>query len=194
MRADLTNELIHFIKGASEEDAYQTLVSILRDKCLIGSTGRIRGAYRCVCFTELPRTLLQHQGFVNQFGTTRYKKFGIMLPKEWLFEHGGRPVIYQTDEEFNDLPESHRWRHVRFDPLNGVDFTWEREWRIQIDELPLDSSLTEVFVPDPNWDQRLRLDHEVEQDFKVVQYTLIQGELAELYREEFGWNVTTVEG
>lgn len=56
-----------------------------------------------------------------------------MVPKQWLYVQGGRPVIYQSDKEFYDLPEAIRWRHVRYEPASSppIDFTWEREWRIQ---------------------------------------------------------------
>jgi hypothetical protein len=111
-----------------------------------------------------------------------------MVPKDWLFERGGRPVIYQTDDEYSDLPESLRWRHVQYDPPNGVDFTWEREWRIKIDELPLDSSVTGVLVPDAEWEGQLRRDYKRDQDLEVLQYSLIfDEEIAEMYREKFPW-------
>lgn len=133
--------------------------------------------------------LLRH-GFVNKRGETRYSMCGIVVPKQWLFELGGRPVIYQTDEEYFGLPEEYRWRHVRFDPPNGVDFTWEREWRIQTDESPFDTSIAEVIVPYRAWAVRLRQDHEHEQDSMLQQYSLIfDDELAEAYRQEFTWNV-----
>src|SRR5262245_35390730 len=131
MRLDLTENLIHFIRGETDEEVYGKLRQILDERRLLGRTGHIKGGFQCVCFSESPLALVR-DGFVNKHGTTRYPTCGIMVPKTWLFERGGRPVIYQPDEEFDDLPESHRWRHVRFEPLNGVDFTWEREWRIQI--------------------------------------------------------------
>jgi len=143
MRPDLTDNLIHFIRGETDEEAFEKLTQILDERLLRGGIDHIKGKYQCVCFSELSLALLRH-GFVNKRGKGRYSKFGIMLPKTWLFELGGRPVIYQPDAEFDDLPESHRWRHVRFDPCNGVGFTWEREWRIQIDELSFDSSIEKV--------------------------------------------------
>jgi len=76
-----------------------------------------------------------------------------LVTKEWIFKEGGRPVIYQTDEEFNELPETHRWRHVRYDPLSDppIDFTWEREWRINCEELHFDSDVASIVVPDDHW-------------------------------------------
>ena len=102
----------------------------------------------------------------------------------------GRPVIYQPDPEFDDLPESHRWRHVQFDLSREIDFTWEREWRIQADQLSFDSSIAQVILPDYEWVKRLRRDHERDQDFTVLQYSIIMDQkLAEMYREEFPWLV-----
>jgi hypothetical protein len=113
-----------------------------------------------------------------------------MVPKTWGFERGGRPVIYQTEEEYHNLPESLRWRHVRFDPLNGIDFTWEREWRIRIDELVLDISVAVVIVPDSDWEQRIRRDHEYDQALKVAQYALFMDEqVAHMYCENFPWTL-----
>lgn len=62
---------------------------------------------------------------------------------------GGRPVIYERDSEFYDLPESLRWRHVCYEPdiNNPIDFTWEREWRIQAEAFPLDPGEIEIIVP-----------------------------------------------
>jgi hypothetical protein len=106
------------------------------------------------------------------------------------FVQGGRPVIYQPDEEFEGLPENYRWRHVRFDPSNGVDFTWEREWRIQTDQLCFDNSIAKVIVPSYDWVDRLQDDHQRDEDFKIEQYSLIfDEEMAEMYREEFPWVV-----
>ena len=48
-----------------------------------------------------------------------------------MFEAGGRPVIYLPDAEAVWIPAEEKWRHVRFD--ERVDFTHEREWRVQGD-------------------------------------------------------------
>ena len=51
---------------------------------------------------------------------------------------------------FNKLPEDMRFRHVRFWLSNDycVDHTWEREWRLKTDSLPLDPKEVTVVVPD----------------------------------------------
>jgi len=61
-----------------------------------------------------------------------------MFPKSWVYDRGGRPVIYGPWSDFGILPEELRWRHVRYEPTGEqvIDFTWEREWRMRCDELP----------------------------------------------------------
>jgi hypothetical protein len=104
MRTDLTDDVIHFIRlGWEEEEPYQTLQKILRERRLLGGNGFIRGGYRCVCFTELSPALLR-TGFVNQRDATRYSEFGIRVPKDWLFAKGGRPVIYQPEDSWANSP------------------------------------------------------------------------------------------
>jgi hypothetical protein len=78
-----------------------------------------------------------------------------MVSKLWLFQQGGRPVIYQPDGEYDLLPEVLRYRHVRYEP-DQVDFTWEREWRIQTKTLPLDLQQTTFVVPSRAWEDRFR--------------------------------------
>jgi hypothetical protein len=82
----------------------------------------------------------------------RYSPFGVMIDKAWLFEQGGRPVIYQPDAEYELLHESQQFRHVRYEPVD-VDFTWEREWRIKLDELPIDPAHSTLIVPNREWEE-----------------------------------------
>ncbi|MGH7429143.1 MAG: hypothetical protein ACREJ4_12440, partial [Candidatus Methylomirabilaceae bacterium] len=77
----------------------------------------------------------------------RYEPYGIAVSKARLFAQGGRPVIYDYPDARDTLPESHRYRFVPYDPLNGIYFTWERKWRIKTDALPLDPKHTLVIVP-----------------------------------------------
>jgi hypothetical protein len=52
-------------------------------------------------------------------------QFGLMFEKNWIFDRGGRPVIYQPESELDLLPENLRWRDVRFEPTGDkvIDFT-----------------------------------------------------------------------
>ena len=93
MRYDLSDELIHFTRGDSYDDAYERLKLILRQKALLASNQSIRGGFSCVCFSEAPLALLQH-GLINKNGFSRYSPFGLLFSKESIFLQGGRPVIY----------------------------------------------------------------------------------------------------
>lgn len=150
----MSNDLIHWIKGDSNEEAFDVLRIIAREQRLLGGTGHIKGGYRCVCFTEAPENT-----FHNVIG--RYRPFGVRVSKRWLYRQGGRPVIYQADSEFTQLAETHRWRHVRYEPDEGppIDFSWEREWRIQTDEIQLPYGETRLVLPHDSWAEALEREH-----------------------------------
>lgn len=190
-RSDISKKLAHFTSGTSLEDAYDRLQSIITERRLRGSGEKIRGGFFCVCFTEAPLPSLQH-GLVNPLAYSRYSPFGIIFDKQWIFERGGRPVIYQSDAEFDDLPDSMKWRHVRYEPLANppIDFTWEREWRLRSNSVQFSPSDTGIIVPDRSWAERIGRDHEGEQEFLVQMYSQVLDEiLAEQYREAFPWRI-----
>lgn len=165
MRSDLSQNLFHWVKGDSEQEAYGILLEIIRTGQLLGGTGEIRGGYECICFTEAPRELFFK---IN----SRYTAFGVMLGKSAVFDLGGRPVIYQSEEEFNLLDESIKWKHVRYEPTAtpAIDFTWEREWRLPMKKLDLSLEETTVIVPNEKWKKRLYEDFESE-EIQLSDYT-----------------------
>lgn len=188
-REDISDKLIHFTKGETLESAYETIRTIINESRLIGGSGFIKGGHICVCLSEAPLAALEH-GLLNSSAYSRYSPFGIVFEKRWIFEQGGRPVIYQPDSEYDALPESHKWRHVRYEPNaeEPKDFTWEREWRILTEELNFNPSVAAVVVPDRDWAERLIAEHDSEQDFKTLQYSQIMDEeLARQYRDTFDW-------
>jgi hypothetical protein len=190
-RADIADHLVHFMTGPRWVDAFGTMQRILHERQLRGS-GRInRDRYRCVCFSEAPLPMVPG-GPVNEDGYSRYTPFGILFDKTWVFAQGGRPVIYQPEAEYDLLPEALRWRHMRYE-IGGaerVDFTWEREWRLHVDELHFDPSNAVVIVPNAEWEQRLRVAFDDQQNWQVAAYTQILDEtIAEAYREDFPWRV-----
>ena len=81
-----------------------------------------------------------------------------MLSKLWLYEQGGRPVIYQPDSDYDLLPDSLRYRHVRYEPPD-VDFTWEREWRFPGSELDLEPAALTAIVPNRQWVDNVKEAH-----------------------------------
>lgn len=188
-REDISDKLVHFTKGETFEAAFANLYKIISEGRLIGGDGFVKGGYKCVCFSEAPLAALEH-GLLNSSAYSRYSPFGVMFEKKWIFEKGGRPVIYQPGSEYDALPESHKWRHVRYDPCTETptDFTWEREWRIQTEELKFSPSNASVVVPDRDWAECLIAEHDSQQEFKILQYSQIMDEaLAEQYRETFDW-------
>jgi hypothetical protein len=161
-RADLSNDLVHWIKGDSNEEAFEILRAIVRERRLLGGVGHIRGGYTCICFTEAP------EGAFHQI-IGRYRPFGVRVPKTWLFSRGGRPVIYQPDDEYDLLPEQLRWRHMRYEPTRAppVDFSWEREWRIQTPELQLPFGEASLLVPHESWARELQGEHENAEEARI---------------------------
>jgi hypothetical protein len=57
-----------------------------------------------------------------------------MFSKSYVYQKGGRPVIYdKTEEAKKYLPPSQWWRIVNLDVSdnnNVIDWTHEREWRV----------------------------------------------------------------
>ncbi|MGZ5056129.1 MAG: hypothetical protein ACXWAT_14475 [Methylobacter sp.] len=159
IRGDLSNRLIHLTKGKNIEEAGNTFVQIMREAQLRGGNGYIRGGHTCICFSEAPISVLSQILSNADVNEMRYAPFGVMVRKNWLFEKGGRPVIYQAHEEYDLLPDAIKYRHVRYDPLNGVDHTWEREWRISIETLALDTAATTFVVPTRDWEDRFKDQH-----------------------------------
>lgn len=193
-RADMSAQLVHFTSGANDEAAFGRLCAIVEQRRLIGGNDKIRGLYRCVCFTEAPLASLP-DGLVNPRAYSRYKPFGVMFDKAWVFAQGGRPVIYQSHAEFDALPPELRWRHMRYEPGadHPIDFTWEREWRLHIDELALAPAYATLVLPDQGWVNRLRDAFDEQQAWQVAEYAQIVGpDVAEAMREDFAWQVTHV--
>jgi hypothetical protein len=160
-RRDLGGLAIHWTKAIGggnsfskrprpKKEADAVLEQIMAAASLQGGNGYIKGDHTCVCFTETPLvemvSVFASIALAGQADGLQYEPYGIGVPKEWLFRQGGRPVIYQSDAEYDQLPKDVRWRHCRFEPPD-IDFTWEREWRVLTKRLVLDPAQTWVFVP-----------------------------------------------
>jgi len=160
-RRDIASVVIHWTKtrpatdrfipmAPPGRDASMILDDIVKNSCLLGNVGFIKGNQKCVCFTETPLaemvSIFASAALIGKATTLRYEPFGVGVPKEWLFQKGGRPVIYQPGDDYDRLPDDFRWRHCKYEPPS-VDFTWEREWRIQADKLCLELAHTWIFLP-----------------------------------------------
>jgi hypothetical protein len=131
--------------------AYSVLKKILYEGALQGTSTWTYGE-PTVCFTEAP---------IHEFNSIfslvsvaaskaerpRYEPYGIAVSKRWLFARGGRPVIYDHPDTLERYPLSQKYRFVPYNPSTGVDFTWEREWRMRTEALDLDPKETLVVVP-----------------------------------------------
>ena len=58
-----------------------------------------------------------------------YTPYGIGVRRDALYELGGRPVIYGTDDDKALIHESLHWRFIDYKPKE-YDFSWLREWRL----------------------------------------------------------------
>lgn len=166
LRRDIGNLLFHFTRGTGQmivrkypgggSETFGTagavLDCILGERRLKGTSTYIESGDPCVCFTEAPLHEFSTLFRLNELAASederpRYEPYGVAVNKEWLFARGGRPVIYDTPETFEHLPEELRYRFVPYDPTQGIDYTWEREWRVKTESLELQPSMMLVVVP-----------------------------------------------
>ncbi|MFA9188775.1 hypothetical protein [Flavobacterium magnesitis] len=170
IRFDHCENLIHFTKGEDKvldyESAYQNLKKIIKSGELKGCTGMIFGGHRCVCFTESPVRCLTNNGKLDSKYFSRYTPFGLQYCKTDVFKNGGRPVIYSTREEakIQKFNTHINWRYVSYNPgMEGkLDFTWEREWRIKKEKIPVNPEIVKLVFPNIDWINRFIEEHEKE--------------------------------
>jgi hypothetical protein len=187
LRDDLSARLVHLTRGDTLTAAVG-FFQIVRERRLRGGTTDIRGGFRCVCFSEAPIGKLAHLLADPSVEGMRYKPFGVMVDKAWLFAHGGRPVIYQPESEYTLLHESQRYRHVRYEPPE-TDHTWEREWRVRIDELPLDPAAVTLVVPTRKWERWFQAQHVA----MLSRRAMLLGMVGPKEVAEFPWHFTVLE-
>ena len=148
-KEDVSQYVIHLTrqheKGLSP---FETLVKILKDRALLGGTGHIMEGKTAICFTESTLDAL-NKVFKSGQARHRYRPFGIMIAKYLAFGWDALPVIYQPKADYCLLDTSKRFLHVTYqlNSSDNADFTWEREWRMPRDRLPLTRGLVHVLVP-----------------------------------------------
>jgi hypothetical protein len=149
--SDMSDYVIHFTRGDTDQAALDRLLTIIDDGHLRASSENIRGGHACICFSEAPLAAFAQDFIARTRG--RYSPFGLMFPKQLVYPAGARPVIYQSDAEYDDLKDVTKWRHMRYEPPE-IDFTWEREWRINQPRFALSPEESWMIVPDREWADR----------------------------------------
>ena len=114
-RTDITGSLVHLTKGIYYGDNYydplQVLLKIISEKCIVGSTtksGFIVGKTPAVCFQDAPIASISQNCYYenklrqqNKTLKVRYEAYGLRFPKYYLYQQGGRPVIYDSTSSGN---------------------------------------------------------------------------------------------
>lgn len=167
-RPDLSTTLIHFTgRNQSEEEAFESLKSILREKRLDRCNWPVYNN-KVTCFTEAPFDCLKYDenrkswGFVNYSGYSRYSKFGVMFHQEDIYSRkGGTRVLYLDKNKHDLIPDELKWLLQPFNPdfneIHRSEFAWEREWRIK-GILDFRDITYSVIVPNIAWATRLQDD------------------------------------
>ena len=125
------------------------LCKILDEKTILASStdGYIRQKQKAVCFQDVPLySLAENIKYEDEYSAKniidtdkikfRYEAFGLRFNKGLMFQKGARPVIYGSKCELDILPKTVQWRCVQLDlndSNNIIDWTHEREWRIEGD-------------------------------------------------------------
>ena len=138
--------LTHFTRAARTSSAMDNLASILASQIIRGGRRMVRGGKPAVCMFDIELPALS--AVLTRENRRRYEPFGIAVDRRYAFRMGARPVIYLPWREARGAiaPEEH-WRvvSIEMDRNPPVDWTYEREWRLQGD-LPLQPKLCVALV------------------------------------------------
>lgn len=195
-RPDVASNLLHFLGGDSRSDAFALLHSVIAGQALSGSDIGVRDGTRCVCFTEAPIRQLRNVFHWSAERDAHVQPYGVLLGKDYLFALGGRPVIYQPDAEYDELPPSLRYRHVRYDPVSvpPIDFSWEREWRLRADVLQLEPERCCIVVASEADRATLFTEHAEREEVRLEAVgSAVGGSLADQFAESFPWPVISLD-
>jgi hypothetical protein len=129
-RSDISLALLHLTGPRGKLSSLESLISILVEGRIRGSgnDGFVKGPIPAACFTEMPLSAITLLAERSKASKHPYESYGIAMHKSHAFSKGARPVIYLPDRESEWIPETEKWRHVRFE-YGAVDFSHEREWR-----------------------------------------------------------------
>ncbi len=133
-----------------DRSARATLLRIISEQRIRGSTLAIRGTYDVAAFTEVPLAEFRSRRiFRSHRQRYDFEPWGIAIRRDVLQQLGGKPVLYGSEEHWNQLSASDRPFFQKTTPDGVIDTAAEREWRIagdlRLDRLPTGSVC--VFVP-----------------------------------------------
>lgn len=164
-REDLSKCLIHFTKAVNSEIGYldetYILNKILSDGVLNGSTtenGFIHGDRPAVCLHDIPLQVISKSIYKEHFELQNDRRnnftgVGLCFSKKFIYEKGGRPVIYDKPYIAKQyLDKNEWWRIVNLDLSNDkniIDWTHEREWRVAN---KLEFKLSDVMIIVPSYE------------------------------------------
>jgi hypothetical protein len=160
---DLSDVLTHFTGRARHDAAVELWIqqmqpadrlnSILREG-LLRPAVTYSGGQPAICFTESTKP-----GLAYLIQQTRFAPWGIVLDRQWIYDHGGAPVWHYRPEDepaVKALPDRLRTWTVRLstDPDRPSDWLHEREWRIPLlnGPLPLEpAAIKAIIVGHESW-------------------------------------------
>ena len=131
--------------------AMGTLIRILEQQRLIGTTDLRRSQQETVCFSQRPiDELPSMRRFQSHLGRWDWEPYGLMIDLDWMVEQGAEQVQYLSPEEakhrdadslvYCQVVSSHGGKH---------DWTQEKEWRVagdlRLNRVPFEKCF--VFVP-----------------------------------------------
>lgn len=195
-RPDVSPNLLHLVGGDSRDAAFALLRTIVAERCLRGSDHSTRDATRFVSFAEAPVKQLRDVFRWSAEHDARRQPYGVLLGKDYLYALGGRPVIYQSAVEYGQLPDAMRYRHAEYDPLADppIDPTWQREWRLHADVLPLEPERCCIVVASEADRVALLNEHSEREEMRLeVLAPSLDGSLADLFSESFPWPVIALD-
>lgn len=195
-RPDVAPNLLHLLHADTRGDAFGLLRSIVAGRCLSASDEGIRDGSRCVSFAEAPIRQLREVYRWTAERDARVQPFGVLLGKDYLFALGGRPVIYQSDAEYDELPAALRYRHVHYDPITvpPIDYTWEREWRLRTDVLQLEPERCCIVVASEADRAALFMEHAEREELRLEALgPAVGGLLSDELAESFPWPVISLD-
>jgi hypothetical protein len=165
VRRDISKYLWHFVGRAKSEQSFE---SILSSRTIKGSVDRDTGS-TVICFSETPLSEhIRQDKTLHDSAYARLSLYGFGFEKSLLYAKGCLPVIYQPRVLLDELPAKFRHRHVdlRLDGDRPVDYSWQREWRLEAPELEFTPQEVILVVdnlrPFRDWLWDIEVDYEYE--------------------------------